>query len=315
MKFSHKLSQATARAVFAALGLTSAFSQTEQAAANPSSSHPELHLSFKQSPLTIAQAGDPTAPSSDPTAPSTPTPTPESPTPVPAPDGSTPPAPQAPESQPSTVPPVSETPATEGSKWYGGLGIGLNSPSLNRTVGLNGGAAGNLNSDLKLDIDSGVGFSGFVGYKFTGFRVEGEAMYSSNSFSGITARTPVGTNTETARLFGTTGSIGNISNFAVMLNGYYDVPTGTAITPFLGAGVGYGTSNVSGITNITLFGQNVSPVPAGGSSSGIAYQLKAGANYALSSNNDVYVQYRYLNGSGDSNYSTNNIELGTKLSF
>jgi opacity protein-like surface antigen len=290
MSFLRKFSKTTTSTILTAIGLTALGTQTDRAEAGPSESRSDLNLSFSKSPLSLAAPTDPTAPATptDPTAPATP---------------------PAPDAQSSVT-----TPAA--NNWYGGLGIGLNGPTLSRNgVFVNGGGAGNLSSDVKLDVDSGVGFNGFVGYKFSGFRVEGEAAYASNSYSGITARTPVGTNIETARLFGTTGSIGTISNFAVMVNGYYDVPTGTAITPFIGGGIGYGTTNVSGITNISIFGQNITPVPSGGSNSGIAYQVKAGANYALSANNDVYVQYRYFTGSGDSTYSTNNLELGTKLSF
>lgn len=82
------------------------------------------------------------------------------------------------------------------------------------------------------------------GHRFTGgFRVEGELGYSTMDFD--TARFPAGT----AALGG------DVDMYSLTGAGYYDIPTGTMLTPFVGAGAGVvhqrldrGTATLGGVT-------------------------------------------------------------------
>jgi opacity protein-like surface antigen len=60
-------------------------------------------------------------------------------------------------------------------------------------------------------------------------------------------------------------------------NLYFDIPTGTVITPYLGAGAGYAWA----------------PVDGGPDKDGFAYALMAGASFDLSDNLDLDIGYRF----------------------
>jgi len=63
----------------------------------------------------------------------------------------------------------------------------------------------------------------------------------------------------------------------VLGNLYFDIPTDTVFTPYLGAGVGYGWGTVKG----------------GGDKDGMAFALMAGTGINLSDNIDIDVGYRF----------------------
>ena len=63
----------------------------------------------------------------------------------------------------------------------------------------------------------------------------------------------------------------------VLGNLYYDIPTGTAITPFLGAGAGYGWGSVK----------------HGNDRDGFAFALMGGAEVSLTDNISANLEYRY----------------------
>jgi opacity protein-like surface antigen len=196
--------------------------------------------------------------------------------------------------------------------WYGGLGIGYSSPSLSSSTQINIlGIPATVNTNLTGD--SSLGYNGFVGYKMKGgFRGEGELFYTNSRITGASASgTGFGLNTPSVSV----GANGSVSNLAVMLNGYYDFGTGSKFTPYVGAGIGYGSTNVTSNATVTIAGNTIPVLPNNPSSSGFAYQVKAGVGYALTERNDLYLQYRYLNTGGGVNASLNSFELGTKLNF
>lgn len=63
----------------------------------------------------------------------------------------------------------------------------------------------------------------------------------------------------------------------VLGNLYFDIPTETMITPYLGAGLGYGWGSVDG----------------GSDKDGLAFALMAGASVSLTDSIDLDVGYRY----------------------
>ncbi len=198
--------------------------------------------------------------------------------------------------------------------WYGGFALGVSSPNLSANGQIRG-----INVPFQLDIDTNkqTSLNAFIGRRFSNFRLEGEILSTNNSLKNGMMTFP------SAPSLTNKISVGNVANFAVMFNGYYDFETGSAFKPFVGAGIGYSTTNLS-------IGSN--PFPLNSSTSGFAYQVKVGAAYSVSDRTDLYLQYRYLNaptaGQASGNFAGNNvtadlntnlnssiIEFGTRLNF
>lgn len=77
----------------------------------------------------------------------------------------------------------------------------------------------------------------------------------------------------------------DLSTHTLLLNLYGDIKTGTALTPYITAGVGYGWTNVSadmGYISINL------------NDSGLAWQIGAGISYGITDNFAIDLGYRYL---------------------
>ena len=135
----------------------------------------------------------------------------------------------------------------------------------------------------KADLDNAWLFGGAVGASLSPHtRLEGELLYSKADLQGGgTAKATVG--------------------FA---NGYYDFGDGTQITPFVGAGLGYGKFDTSA-----------------GNDNSWAYQLTAGASKTLSPGLTAELAYRYLKApdlqlSGlDASYKTSAITAGLRWKF
>ena len=158
-----------------------------------------------------------------------------------------------------------------------------------------GGAAGvNFATDASikngafsdtLKYDTGAAGSLSVGYGYgNGIRTELEASLRSNDINGLK-------NNGLASPSGTTRTWG------VLVNALYDINTGTAFTPYVGAGVGLG------IVNAKLNAANVSQF--NGTDTQFAYQGIAGVSYAINQNLALTADYRYL-GTTDAKFSGNN---------
>jgi opacity protein-like surface antigen len=206
--------------------------------------------------------------------------------------------------------------------WYGGFGIGISSTNLNGTSKVAGMNVSGINIPFNLDIDTKnqTSFNAFVGRKFSNFRAEGEVLYTNNALKNGTLPLP----SLSAPMNISSGDLnGNVSNLAIMLNGYYDITTGSAFKPFLGVGIGYSSTNLNASTPTTN-------VALKGSSSGLVYQVKVGASYSVSEKTDLYLQYRHINAplsgsltvNGNSinpntsgTLNSNIVEFGSRLNF
>ncbi|MET0155071.1 MAG: porin family protein [Rickettsiales bacterium] len=103
---------------------------------------------------------------------------------------------------------------------------------------------------------------------------------------------------------------GKLRLSSAMANMYYDVPTGTAVTPYVGAGLGgiYGEATSNGLTDDDDFG--------------FGYQFMAGANVTLGNGHAFYAGYRYLDGTDldvsggrDVQLGSHNVEAGYRIPF
>ena len=176
----------------------------------------------------------------------------------------------------STLPGVAEA-AEAWPKWY---------------VGLTGGV--NLGEDI--DFTNGTlkgeeGFSGSasLGYKLGGAqyagRLEGELSYREHG--------------------------DDLDATALALNYFYDLQTGTALSPYVGGGIGYAEIDLS---NVLINGDDRTWI----------YQLMAGVGYSpeIIPNTDLTLGYRYVDslsdakiGAVDVEYEAHSIEGGVRLKF
>ncbi|MEA5463328.1 outer membrane protein [Leptothoe sp. PORK10 BA2] len=136
----------------------------------------------------------------------------------------------------------------------------------------------NIPVDISLDTETGFGINGAVGYRFDDARMELEVAYNNNNVDGVTvnnlAEIPLD---------------GDIKSTQFMVNGYYDMPTNSRFSPYIGGGVGVATlnannveANVPGLGALALDDTGVSFV----------FQVKAGVNYAISDQASAFLGYR-----------------------
>ncbi len=95
------------------------------------------------------------------------------------------------------------------------------------------------------------------------------------------------TDAETAKAGGVAKMKGDIDTY--MLNAYYDIDTGTKFTPYVGAGIGIAHIKAQG--NVDFNGERVSDFSK--SKNNFAWQIGAGAAYAVTDNVSVDLGYRY----------------------
>ena len=89
------------------------------------------------------------------------------------------------------------------------------------------------------------------------------------------------------------------SSFTTVLgNVYFDIPTQTILTPYLGAGIGYGWAETTG-----------------GNESGVAFGLMAGVAVSLTDNLSADVGYRYRQILSDDTVHDNEALVGLRYSF
>lgn len=147
------------------------------------------------------------------------------------------------------------------------------------------GAGGGLNllqdsSDLdgtgintSADFDEGWAGVGSVGYAFgNGLRLELEGGYRTNAVDEIG---------------GSSSSSGDANAISVMGNVLYDIDTGTAFTPYIGAGVGAANIDADGYTPVGATSINDDDTV-------FAYQGILGAAYNLGSSAQIFADYRYF---------------------
>ena len=107
-----------------------------------------------------------------------------------------------------------------------------------------------------------------------------------------------------------------------MLNAYYDIDTGSKITPYIGGGIGYAKLKLNDQYWQDVYAKNIKDT-------NFAWQIGAGVAYAVTDNISIDAGYRYidfgdLSDSGDDGYggesekidvSANEFYLGVRYNF
>ncbi|OSO94421.1 hypothetical protein B7O87_03010 [Cylindrospermopsis raciborskii CENA303] len=129
----------------------------------------------------------------------------------------------------------------------------------------------NGNNPTKATFNTGFSLSGTIaGYQFKNFR--GELEFNSRFLS---ARELIRANGNKLSIFG------NLTVITVLINGYYDFPTGSKFRPYIGGGLGlnFNTGNVDGIVDI--------------SGTSFAYQGKTGIQYEITPKGNIFAEVKY----------------------
>jgi len=145
-----------------------------------------------------------------------------------------------------------------------------------------------------------------IGYRFNNwFRVDGTLEYRGAGEIGVNDAIDYtngfgrpGRQTNTYK--------GNLSSMVALFNAYVDLGTWNCLTPYIGAGIGYATNRISGLTDQGInypdptgaFSAIVQPTlgtAGSGTKSNVAWALMAGVGYEVNKNLTLEVGYRYLN--------------------
>ncbi|HFQ88805.1 MAG TPA: porin family protein [Desulfobulbus sp.] len=159
----------------------------------------------------------------------------------------------------------------------------------------------NAAGTAKMTFDTGFVGTAAIGYDFANpFRVEGEYLWQKNDLDRISYNNTYGNFNQ-----------GDLKTQAVMINGYYDVDTGSAWTPFVGAGIGWAKLDLSAAPQLDISDND----------DVFAYQFMGGVAYAINSQWSLDVQYRFFGTNdatikgADFNFKSNDLMVGLRYNF
>jgi opacity protein-like surface antigen len=152
--------------------------------------------------------------------------------------------------------------------WYGSLSAGFGSQSdVDFTASI-----GRQRATSTASFSNAFSFNGAIGYQFEQFRGELEI---GNRFFNVKNASDSG-----------------ITSTAILINGYYDIPTGSKLRPYVGLGFGLNV-NSGKIKNAPY---QLGNVDIGGTS--FAYQGKAGVQYEISRKGNIFAELKYGSAGG-----------------
>ncbi len=189
--------------------------------------------------------------------------------------------------------PLSAIAADDSFYIKGSVGLGM---AMDTDIDNMPNAAGNA----KMTYDTGILASLAAGYDFANpMRLEIEFMRQKNDLDRLSYDNLYGNFTE-----------GDLTTKSFMFNGYYDISTGSAWTPFVGAGIGFSKLDLD--TPGLDFSDNDNV---------FTYQFIGGVAYAFNEQWSVDAEYRFI-GTGDAtidgadfDFNSNNLMLGLRYSF
>ena len=221
------------------------------------------------------------------------------------------------------VMPAGPASAEGNSKWYGTVTVGMAFPG---DAGASGTDADYGKIAGEYGLDSGFGFSGGIGYDLSPLRVEGVLSrfgmdIDSAKVTSIETPAPGGGLPDVTDAVGFKADLdGEASVLALMGNVWLDIDTGSALTPFVGGGVGMAQLDAE-VDSVTVSGATV-PVSAGGDDWVVAWQIGAGVGYRLSGGTTAILGYRFfdmgeadIDGTAIELDGAHIVEIGLRFSF
>ncbi|RMF07560.1 MAG: OmpA family protein [Alphaproteobacteria bacterium] len=177
------------------------------------------------------------------------------------------------------VPAFVAAPAVADDNWYAAIRGGLSSAEKSSLDDVSSGLRGHAEHGTDLAIGLGLG------YDLGDLRVEGEILHLRNDVDEFAFSNDGGLG---AALVGVNDAdSGSTRATAGMFNLLYDIDTGSAVTPYLGAGLGWGKVKFN---NYAAAGSAI----LDDSDSVMAYQLIAGLRARVSQAVDLTAGYRYF---------------------
>ena len=143
------------------------------------------------------------------------------------------------------------------------------------------GSVPGIRISSEVEFDTGLLLGAAVGYDFGEFRVEGEFEYRSHEFKEVTDLELNGIP------MGDRDADGDIDAFIFLINGFYDIDTGTKLTPYLGGGIGFAALEIE-----DLFVEGI--VRGDEDDTVFAYQLAGGIAYEITERIVADLSYRFV---------------------
>lgn len=132
--------------------------------------------------------------------------------------------------------------------------------------------------EISVDTDTGFGVNGAIGYQFEQARAELELGYNRNRVNHVDVTGLPRVDVD-----------GRFDVWSVSANAYYDVPTGNALRPYIGGGIGVARLSAEDVAvEIPVLGRSelddsgVSPI----------FQAKAGIAYDFSERASAFIGYQ-----------------------
>ncbi len=148
-----------------------------------------------------------------------------------------------------------------------------------------------LGLDLEFEFENGYGGAVALGWDFGNFRVEWELVHTVNDFKQV-------------NLLGISGDVdGDGKITSLLLNGYFDFPVKSKLTPFVGGGIGYSKIDVS-----DLKVRSIGYVRKGDDANTLTWHADAGISIDVSDKFAIDLRYRYL-GMEDPKFETMKAEV------
>lgn len=182
-------------------------------------------------------------------------------------------------------------------KGYVGISAGLFIPNESTMTD-------DVGDTAKATFKPGALFSGALGYAAgNGLRMEAELAYRSGEMDKL-------------KIMDLEAKVdSDVSVTSLMANVYYDIKTGSFVTPYVGAGLGIAKVDVGKGTfrGVTLWESDDDTV--------MAYQIAAGVGFAVSQNVTIDLGYRFFGTQNaqfeftDAEVSSHNVTLGARFLF
>ncbi len=164
--------------------------------------------------------------------------------------------------------------------------------------------------DTSGSISFGTAFqlNGAVGYQWKAARAEVEL--GNRFFGADKAKDGNG---------GTVSLDGNINATTFLVNGYYDIPTGSKLRPYVGAGIGLGVNSgkisFKDQNGNTIKDENNNTIKEDIGGTAFAYQAKVGVEYEVAKKGNVFAEFKYANTGGYKLKADANVDNGEIKSF